>query len=298
MTRRLKAVIIDGETGGRWHRWEETTPLLVLALEETGIFDVEVVTLSDSSVVAATDAPDFPSYDVVVLNYDAPDERWSPEAKQAFELYVGGGGGVVVYHGADNSFPDWQAYNEMIALGGWRDRDERAGHYCYLVGGKVVTDDASGPTGSHGRRLPFPVMARRPDHPVLRGLPTTWMHHADELYDRLRGPAVGLANMTVLASAFSPPGNQGTGRDEPMLMTVEWGEGRIFHTTLGHDAMSMSCVGFWTTLQRGCEWAATGDVTQPVPESFPTATHVLYRPDVVERDPVYGAGLNPIDAVR
>jgi hypothetical protein len=40
---------------------------------------------------------------------------------------------------------------------------------------------------------------------------------------------------------------------------------------LGHADYSMNCVGFVTTLQRGTEWAATGKVTIPVPENFPTA---------------------------
>src|SRR5258708_23029395 len=44
------------------------------------------------------------------------------------------------------------------------------------------------------------------------------------------------------------------------------------HTTLGHDARSMSGLGFQVTLQRGTEWAATGKVTLPAPklESVPS----------------------------
>jgi len=56
-----------------------------------------------------------------------------------------------------------------------------------------------------------------------------------------------------------------------MLMTLPYGRGRVFHTALGHADYSMKCVGFVTTLRRGTEWAATGDVTIEVPENFPTA---------------------------
>jgi type 1 glutamine amidotransferase len=92
------------------------------------------------------------------------------------------------------------------------------------------------------------------------------MHAADELYNTLCGPA---QNVDVLASAYSDPKNHGTGEQEPMLMAIRYGKGRVFHTTLGHDVPAMECVGFMTTLQRGTEWAAIGIVTQAVPADFP-----------------------------
>ena len=57
-------------------------------------------------------------------------------------------------------------------------------------------------------------------------------------------------------------------------MVINYGKGRVFHTTLGHSDESMKDVGFVTTLDRGAEWAATGKVTQKVPENFPTADKV------------------------
>jgi type 1 glutamine amidotransferase len=78
--------------------------------------------------------------------------------------------------------------------------------------------------------------------------------------------------MKVLATALAATDKRGSGRHEPMLMTIDYGKGRVFHTTLGHDTYSMECVGFVSTLQRGTEWAATGKVTIPAPKDFPTAT--------------------------
>lgn len=60
-------------------------------------------------------------------------------------------------------------------------------------------------------------------------------------------------------------------------MAIRYGQGRVFHTTLGHDVAAMQCVGFIVTLQRGAEWAATGRVTMPVPHDFPSATEVRTR---------------------
>jgi len=104
-----------------------------------------------------------------------------------------------------------------------------------------------------------------------------WMHQSDELYASLRGPG---QNMTVLATAHSEPSNSGTGRDEPQLMVLGFGRGRVFHTTLGHDVTAMSSVDFIVTLQRGTEWAATGTVTQRVPPNFPGADAVSARADI------------------
>ena len=125
---------------------------------------------------------------------------------------------------------------------------------------------------------------------VMRGLPPVWMHPGDELYAQLRGPG---RNMTVLATAWSDPANAGSGRDEPQLMVLRYGEGRVFHTTLGHDLAALSGVDFTVTFQRGAEWAASGRVTQPVPPDFPGPDTFRVRPGLATtpvRPPAPGPG--------
>ena len=124
----------------------------------------------------------------------------------------------------------------------------------------------------------------------MRGLPPVWMHVADDLYATLRGPG---KNMTVLATAHSDPKNKGTDHDEPMVMVLSYGKGRVFHITMGHDVSALSCVGLMTLFQRGTEWAATGKVTQKVPASFPTANTVSFRADIASMDPAFLNGASP-----
>jgi type 1 glutamine amidotransferase len=253
-----------------------------------------VVTAPPAGADFATFRPDFARHRAVVFNYDAPDERWPQGLKASFEDYVRGGGGLVIVHAADNAFPGWKAFNEMTGVGGWRNRAAEAGPFWYFADGRLVSDPSPGAAGSHGRRIPFQLQLRA-DHPITRGLPAAWMHQGDELYARLRGPG---RNMTVLATAYSDRANAGSGRDEPQLMVLRFGSGRVFHTTLGHDVAAMSSVDFVVTFQRGTEWAATGKVTQKVPRNFPAPDVVSYRSDLAVMDPAYSKGLDPVDAAK
>jgi len=271
----ILAMILDGQSGGTYHAWQQVTPVLKKQLEDTGLFRVDVATSPTSNGDFSRFKPDFTKYQVIISNYDAPD--WPADLKASFEQYMSNGGGFVSVHAADNSFPGWKAYNEMIGVGGWRGRNQNAGPLWFFKDGKLVSETTPGNAGAHGNRLPFQVEARDTEHPIMKGLPKQWMHAGDELYNKMRGPGI---NMKILATAYSDPSNQGTGRDEPMLMVLSYGKGRIFHTTMGHDIPALSCVGFITTFQRGAEWAATGNVTQKVPADFPSPDKVSVRADI------------------
>jgi uncharacterized protein len=274
-----KTLIITGQNN---HIWKASSPVLKQILDETGLFSSEIMITPEQGGDMNLFNPDFSKYKLVVLDYNG--DSWSDKTNAAFVEYVRNGGGVVIYHAADNSFPGWKEYNEMTGLGGWGDRNEKDGPYVYYKNNELVIDTTAGPGGTHGKRREFIVVTRVADHPVMKGLPARWFHATDELYSLLRGPA---KNMQILATAFADSAaGGGTMRDEPMLMALTYEKGRIFHTAMGHadegGGVAMQCAGFIVTLQRGAEWAVTGNVTQAVPFDFPTGSGVVLRPDFTE----------------
>ncbi len=266
----LNALIVDGQNNHGI--WPKTTKMMKRYLEETRRFKVDVATTAPQGIDDRF-KPDFSKYQVVVSNYNGAD--WPAATQAAFVEYVKNGGGFVVVHAANNSFGNWKEYNEMIGLGGWGGRNERSGPYVYVdESGKVVRNTETGAGGHHGPQHPFAVVVRDAEHPITNGMPREWLHANDELYDFLRGPA---ENMQVLATAFAAKDKGGSGRHEPMLFTVTFGKGRVFHTPMGHADYSQECVGFIAALQRGAEWAATGQVSLPIPSDFPTSAKVSQR---------------------
>lgn len=272
----IKALVVSGQNN---HNWQVSHKVLKQILDNSGLFVTDIELTAPAGGDMSSFTPDFSQYDVVVLDYNG--DRWPAETDSAFVQYVRKGGGVVIYHAADNAFAGWEEFNRIIALGGWEGRNEKSGSYCYLKDGQMVLDDTPGPGGSHGQQREYPMHCCNAKHPITKGLPDNWMHARDEMYDSMRGPA----NIKdLLYSGTTDRATGGSGKEEPLVFTVDYGKARIFHLMLGHcgptaeDNPAMQCVGFQTLLLRGAEWAATGKVKQPVPDDFPTAESVSLRP--------------------
>lgn len=299
---KLKALIIDGQNNH--DVWPKSTIMMKQYLEETGLFEVDIDRtlytwkaerekefLPLAGVGETQDlenpksdpdfSPDFQKYDVIISNFGWKAADWPEATQKAFEGYMKSGGGFVSVHAADNSFPEWKQYNKMIGLGGWGDRNEKHGPYVYYSKeGKLVRDKSPGSAGAHGPQHIVPIKVRVFDHPITTGMPAEWLTTKDECYAKLRGPA---KKMTILATGKDMSGKAPTDRHEPMLMVVNYGKGRIFHTTLGHDDYSFESVGFIISFTRGVEWAATGKVTQAIPDDFPGAEKSTSRKFVLHR---------------
>lgn len=270
----IPLLIVDGHNN---HDWKATTPAMKMMLEQTGLFRVDVATAPPGAAEMQSFRPRFASYRAVLLNYtDYPNaDLWPAETMNDLEQYMRHGGGLIIVHAAASGFGQWREFNRMIGVGGWGGRDEKSGPVIRFRDGKFVRDMTPGKAGHHGKQHAFQVTARDPQHPILKGLPPVWQHATDEFYDSLRGPA---ENMDILATGFTSKEFGGTGENEPVLFTVRYHQGRVFHTILGHHVEAMRCVGFIATLQRGAEWVATGRVTQKAPPDFPGPGTVSLRP--------------------
>jgi type 1 glutamine amidotransferase len=214
-------------------------------LENTGLFDVDISNKASAS---------FSDYDLVVLNTDKG--NWNDEAKDAFAAYVKSGGGVVVLGNSGNAYSDWSEYEKIVGLGSAKHERKSNEAYDYQV---VNLND---------------------DHPITNGLNKIWMHPDDYL---LYTTSSLLSDAEVLSTVKADTIHGGSGKSMPVLFTNQYGEGRVFHSTLGNNAEnSIHCVGFITTLQRAAEWAATGVVSQEKPVDFPNSasTHewIDYKP--------------------
>src|SRR5580700_10749402 len=95
----IRVLLLDGDAD-RAHNWQLDTIVMKAELDETGLFQTDVMT------APAFVGGDFSKYQVVVLNYQADD--WPDSLKVPFEAFVRNGGGLVVTHCVDCSFPLWK----------------------------------------------------------------------------------------------------------------------------------------------------------------------------------------------
>jgi uncharacterized protein len=166
-------------------------------------------------------------YDLVFLHYyNAQSPTLSAAAKENLLSFVSHGKGFAVSHLSSASFKEWPEFGKLC------------GRY-WVMG-----------SSGHGPRTPFKARIAKKDHPITQGLED--FEADDELYAKLQGDTP----INVLVEADSSWSN----KTEPLVFTLEYGEGRVFHETFGHDGKALDNPTIQKLIQRGCEWAATGKV--------------------------------------
>jgi hypothetical protein len=270
----IKVLIIGGQNN---HNWAASTPFMKSVLDKAGHFSTTVCNTPDKKAPkSAWDAwqPKFRDFNCVVLDYNG--QMWPEPIKKEFVDYVHGGGGVVLIHAANNSFGGWKEFEQMVGLL-WRGSNYGASLYVDDDGKVVREEPGKGRGMGHGGQYDWKMTVRDTNHPITQGMPLHWMHKKDELYHGQRGPA---QDVHILLTAFSDPKGGGTGKNEPIVWWVPYGQGKVVTNVMGHVGAldCMKCVGFQVLLCRACEWAATGKCTTPIPTNFPTETKTCVEP--------------------
>jgi type 1 glutamine amidotransferase len=256
---RISVLIVDGMNN---HDWQTATREIKDMLLSTNRFTVDVSTTPPAAVPAeAWDEwkPEFSRYQVVVDNFNgghtAKGVRWPARVEKALEDYVRGGGGLVIYHAANNAFLEWPAYNEMIGLG-WRDKSFGPGLAVAKDGSIVRIPQGEGLNPGHGPRHDFEMHVLNATHPITKGVAAQWMHPSEQLTHGQHGPAEGLTILTYAESEVSH-------RNEPMDWVRNFGKGRVYTTMLGHTWKNepnpnLRDPEFRKLFIQGVAWAATG----------------------------------------
>jgi type 1 glutamine amidotransferase len=226
----LKRVLLVTGEDYPGHKWQETTPVLQKQLEQDGRL---AVTRVDD--LAFLRSPKLRDYDVVVLHFKNYDPAIpGPEGWTNLNQFVRAGGGLVLVHFACGAFQEWP---DFVKLAG------------RVYNPKLRPHDPYGP---------FRVDPATRQHPITRGLEP--FETTDELYTCL----VGDTPIEVLATAVSKE----DGKPYPMAFVLSCGQGRVFHSPLGHDVSALKNAQVGSLFRRGTAWAArlepaTGEASVP-----------------------------------
>ena len=222
-TNKIRVLLVTGDDVTPAHNWAEVSQAIKETLVSAGRFEVRIC--EDAGVLDS--AASLARYDLIFLHlYNAKTPTLSDTAKANLLQFVKEGKGLTVSHLSSASFKEWEGFRKMCGR--------------YWVMGK----------SGHGPRGVFKARIANKEHPITKGLED--FEADDELYARLLGDAP----INVLVEADS----NWSKKTEPLAFTLDYGKGRVFHETFGHDAKAIRNPSVQKLIQRGCEWAATGKV--------------------------------------
>ena len=202
------------------HPWRETAPALKAILDQDPRLKTRIV--EDPNALAS---PKLQDWDVVIIHFmDWEIPGPGPEARENLRRFVAGGKGLMLTHFACGAW-DGNEWPEFVRLAGRVWDPKLRGH------------------DPHGT---FRVEMADPDHPITRGLQP--FDTLDELYTCLTGDTP----IHIVAKARSKV----DGLDYPMAFVLDYGQGRVFHTVLGHDARAYAAPGVGELMRRGCAWSS------------------------------------------
>ena len=216
---KVKVLLITGDDVSGPHDWLSCAAATREVLRNSNRFDVDVV----GSPEVLANAANLKNVDVIYfMMYNAKTPTLSDAGKANLLGFVKGGKGFVVTHLSSASFNEWAEFRALC--------------------GRVWVMGTSG----HGPRSVFKAVVVDKTSPIPRGLSD--FNQDDELYAKLQGDAP----IHVLLQADSDWSKQ----TEPLAFTLNYGQGRVFHHTFGHDAKAINTPEVVKLIIQGTAWAA------------------------------------------
>lgn len=230
-TKKYALIVRGGWTG---HQPVETTDSFIPFLAEHG-YDVRV---EDTTAVYA-DADYLAGVDVVVQTNTM--NTIEHQELSGLIAAVRGGTGLAGWHG------------------GIADSYRNSSDYLQLIGGQFAThparaprEELAGDASDNFLRYTVDIVPEKADHPIVAGISdfelTTEQYWvlSDDYNDVL-------ATTTIAARDFDAWHRPVT---SPAIWTRQWGEGRIFVSTPGHDLAVVDDPNVRTIIERGILWAS------------------------------------------
>jgi type 1 glutamine amidotransferase len=182
--------------------------------------------------------------------------KWGPEAFKNPDF--GRGFDVVVYN---MCFDDVDPSIENVLQLTFRGKPTVAIH-CAVHSFKVSDEwrRLLGETSRiHDPYQAFSTVKVDENHPVTKSFPQNWQTAGDEMYQTIE---MG-SQAKVLLKAKSPS----SGKEHMVCWTNQYGKGRVFGTTLGHDMKTAGQTDYQRLLSYGLLWACgkLGDDGRPLP---------------------------------
>ena len=275
--KKIPVLIVDGFSN---HNWQLNTSYIKEILETSGKFDVSVSTcpnqLKNKSLWESWN-PDFKKYPVIIQtcnNISNKDLQWPDTVKQSFEKYVANGGGVYIYHGANNAFKNWNAYNKIIGLG-WRNKNFGLAYTIDENEKLIVIPKGDGESTRHGKRLDV-LITRINNHPIHKGMPKSWLASDIEVYRYARGIS---NNLQVISYGKEAK----TGLNFPIEWVVKYKNGKAYSSTYGHlwhnqkSPAGMRCAAFQQSMVRALQWLSNNNIDNYVDMDFPNDKNIILR---------------------
>lgn len=214
-----RILIITGDDVSPAHDWLSCAAATREILRTSGGFDVDVV---GNAEILANEANLKDVAAIYLMLYNARTPTLSDRGKENLLNFVRGGKGLVVTHLSSASFREWP---EFKALSG----------RVWVMG-----------TSGHGPRGVFRAVVVDKASPITNGIGD--FEQDDELYSKLQGDAP----IHVLVQAES----DWSKKTEPLAFTLEYGKGRVFHHTFGHDPKALGTPEVRKLIVQGTAWAA------------------------------------------